>query len=620
MRPSVKRVALWLALGLPGAALAQQPGDVFAEEDVTPGIDVGLGFLPVDGDVPFGIPPSDRALRVRVDLTDAVTGRPASDRRLTAWLRPADPANPTCQAAVAAFRSTRSLPFGAVDLNGILVVSRNSDETVHVADPRLGNRRANLTAAHSLPERPSAIAADSYGMRILVTLPERGELLALSPFSAGRSVLLSGRPGIGGAEPLADGRFWAASPGEVGLHAADGAVIARIAVDGMPRLLSVHRPDPRGYGPPQLGRFGVVTDRGEVLVIDPETGALTARLREAAPRDAALLDGASVAILAAGGRAVHLRYGDDPDRAERLDLPAPASRLDAHPEGRYAVAWHPGSASMTLIDSATMTVHPIRPPRAGTVTGLITTTEGALALSLDGGLVQVIDLDRVRTGRAYDAPTVDLGGAAEPDPDLTGPLLVSLSPSSSALALDPARQLAWLIEDGLTTETPAMDAIRLRTGVPQGLYLLDRSFRRTAAGIYETTAMLPPGPQELVLAGTDPPFARCIPFRAEGEPEHLPVIPLQAALTASQMQAGRPGRVVLHLLDPEGRDHTPRRMTLLLTSLTGPARQMTETTPAPEGGAQLDVTFPVPGSYAVQPLRLPSGYRLNATPVIEVEP
>lgn len=615
MRPRLTAIACALALSLSGPALADQ-------DDVTPGLDVDLGFLPVDGDTPYAVPPSGQPLRIRVALTDALTGRAASDRRLTAWLRPADPANSTCQAAVGAFRSTRALPGSAVDLNGILVVARNSDATLHVSDPRLGNRAANLTAAHALPETPAAVVADSHAMRILVALPGQGEVLALSPISADRQTLLSGLAGVAGIEPLQDGRFWVAAPGRISLHAPDGTQISQTAIDGTPQLLPTRIPDPRGYGPPVLRRLGAFTPAGELLILDPE-GGVTARLREDILADAALLDGGAVLALPMDGASVRLRYADDPDRAETLALPARASRLAAHPGGRFVVAWQPGAPEMTLIDSAALTAQAIRPPRAGTVAGLITTTGGALSLSLDGGLVQVIDLDRVLDDPGYDPPTVNLGDASTPDAALMaqgGPLLVSLSPSPNALALDPARQLAWLIEDGLTTETPAMDSLRLRTGMPQGLHVLDRSFRRTGPGIYETTAALPAGPQELVLAGSDPPFARCISFRAEGEPDHVPAILLRATLSEGErMQPGRKGLIVLHLTDAEGRDRAPGQMPLLLTSLTGSDRQIARAMRRPGGGLQVEVTFPVPGSYAVQPMQMPQGYRLNATPVIEVE-
>lgn len=619
--------ALLLCLAGVPAGAAEPASDV---PDTVPALGVALAFLDAGGTV-LAAPPADRAVRVRVTLTDALTGQAATDRRIEAWIRPADPAAPTCAAAVRAFRATRAIPGAAIDLNGVLLATVNRDATIHVATPRTGLGAARLAAAHALPEPPAAVAVDPVGLRLVVALPEAGEVRALSALSSASVTLVRGVPGAGALEPVADGGFWLAAEGRVSRHDADGAERGRFAVAGTPRLAALRRPDPTGYGPPALAALVAFTASGEVVPLDPGAGGVGQRLAEPPLADAAPLGGGALLTLpsdegadegAGGGDGVaRLRYADDPERVETIALPAPATRLAVHPGGRYALAWTPGRAEMAAIDVARGTARAVRPPRGGTVAAAIATAEGAVALSLDGGLVQRIDLGLAAAAPDYDPPTVNLGGASpEPLPG-EGPLLATLAPSPQALALDPARRLAWLVDARPVAETPPMESVPLNSGAPSGLHVLDRSFRRVAPGVYETAVLLPPGPQELVLTAAGEGFSRCLPVAVAGVARQRLVTPLRIALAGDgRFTPGAPGTVALRLEDAEGRDRTPERLELLLAALTSSDRQVVAATRGADGALRVQATFPVAGIYAIQPLRLPPGFALRATPVVEVGP
>lgn len=236
--------ALLLCLAGVPAGAAEPASDV---PDTVPALGVALAFLDAGGTV-LAAPPADRAVRVRVTLTDALTGQAATDRRIEAWIRPADPAAPTCAAAVRAFRATRAIPGAAIDLNGVLLATVNRDATIHVATPRTGLGAARLAAAHALPEPPAAVAVDPVGLRLVVALPEAGEVRALSALSSASVTLVRGVPGAGALEPVADGGFWLAAEGRVSRHDADGAERGRFAVAGPPGSRRCAGRTPRATG------------------------------------------------------------------------------------------------------------------------------------------------------------------------------------------------------------------------------------------------------------------------------------------------------------------------------------------------------------------------------------
>lgn len=614
--------AMWM-----GSGLAQEPPPAPGDE-IVPSLNVALSFADAQGAELARIE-QGQTVRLRLGLRDAVTGRPATARRVEAWVRAADPANPSCEAAVRAFRATRALPVSAMDLNGILLVTLNRDNSIGVIDPRLNLASSNMIAAHRLGTAPGGVAADAVMMRLLATQPETGELRALSLISGAAETLLTGLSQPGAIALIPSGGFW------IGEQRGDGTtLISRhdpagqrlqtitIPQGGGPAVLrAVPRLAPGGEPERNASRLGAFTRSGALLIVEAESGSPVMQLQPERPiADAAFLPDGAVLTLDAAAPVARLRFADDPAREHALPLDFVATRLAAHPAGRFAIAYAPGSANMVLIDSAGARLSTIRPPRSGTISEVLITRNAAVTISHDGGIIQVIDLARVASEPDYEPAIVTLGGPGTAQGG-EGPLLVSLSPSPQVLAVDPDRQTGWIIhEETATTERPPMDSTRLRGGVPEAVHVVDRSLRSLGPGRYEVTAAFDAGAYELVVTSGQSGLSRCLPFAVEGDIRRRAAVPVTAVIAGAgaTLQAGVPQELRLELHDAEGRDRAPAHLQILIPSMLSSWRQQVEAHRAEDGALRLVVTFPHAGPYAIQPLRLPDDLALRSTPVLEV--
>jgi hypothetical protein len=144
---------------------------------------------------------------------------------------------------------------------------------------------------------------------------------------------------------------------------------------------------------------------------------------------------------------------------------------------------------------------------------------------------------------------------------------VPLGPGAGVLALHADSATAFLIEEtGMLGDAPPMTAVRLRGGVPLAAAALDRSFRQTAAGAFETVALLPgAGAWELVTTTGLGGAAQCavLPGAAAGRAPETPG-------TIRVLAEG--GAVRLEFRDAEGSPAAGQEVELLLTALAAPWR------------------------------------------------
>ena len=606
---------------------AAAESDAQEAQDIVASLRASLRLLDAQGQ-PVEHAEDRRTVRLRLDLSDAQTGKPPDDLQLEAWVRPADPANARCEDAVRAFRVTRSVTQGNVDLNGILLVTLNRDASVGIVDPRLNLSSSNMLAAHSLETLPAATAVDHARMRLLATFPQQGELRALSLHSGAAAPLLKGLAHPTAIAMAGADSFWLAEEGNGSItrRGSDGELRESIALAaaGTAMFLRPVAADPavaakRRAAPSRLGAFAA---DGALLLMDADSGRLIAR-GSAGERiaDAAFLSNGAILSLAANAATATLRFADRMDLPQRFPIGVAATRLAAAPDGRFAIAYAPGESMFALIDIASAKVVQSFQLDAGSVSDVLLTGTAGFVLSHDGGFVAAMDLAALKPGRAASLRRVPLAGSSA-RPSGGGPYLVSLAPAPLMLVVDPAQQTGWVMpETAATSEIPPMDSVRLRGGVPAGVIAVDRAFRKRAPGRYETAWAFDAGAYELVLsAGSG--FSRCISFTVDGDRRHRfdqPVV-LQVAAVPVEIRAGVVQQLTLVLRDREGRDLTPEAIDLLFPSMVSSWREVVAARRGSDGALRVSVTFPHPGSYAVQPLQLPAGLVLRSAPVLEVSP
>lgn len=579
------------ALVLPAAAAEGDPQDLAARL-TTRDIWTGAPTQPAAG----------RGARLSVELTDVVTGTAPRGLMLAGFARPVQPGMSSCDQAARGFLTTGRAPAGAVPFGGPALVVTTEDGALGVVDPQLNLQSANMLAAARLPEPPAFVLPDPARARILATLPGRKELVAI-PISGGPHEVLARDLDAPRQIVLHDQALFVASGGQVVELDLRGTRRAAHPVGaGSVRLLD--RPDapPIAYSPD-----GAIRADGRLH----RTGR---RLGDATAAGAGTMLG-----LDGGGETAAITYLDALDQPARIPLGRAFRRIAADPAGRFGLAWTPREAAFVLIDLATAEVAQAGALSEGTLSDVLLTGDRAFLLSLDGGLVGVVELPTVRRGAALQMIRVVLG-VTQPDPPAGPGLLVGAGDGRQVLALAPSIGRAFLVDPAMALNgQPPMDGTQLRGGVPASLALYDRRLTETASGRFEATWAFTAGPWQLVLTSGPGGFADCLPFTVAGPPDRPATVPLTVEADPARISATTPARITLRFRDPTGAQVALPATDILVPAL-GSSWQMTvRADPDPDGGLSLAVTAPHAGPFALQPLSLPPGYSLRAALVFEVE-
>lgn len=570
---------------------------------------------------PLGAPKAGEPFGIEVVLTDEATGVPPKGLTLEGWIRPRAATDLPCAQSARAFRATRRLPTGAIDLNGILLAAFNADGSFGIADPRLDLATANMLAAGTLGAVPDLVAADRAGQRILLHLPGENRLRSVTPEGAvgeiGPGVPL-GRPS--GLLAAGDGSIWIAGTGD------DAHGI--IGLDPKGDVLWRHRrPSPiLGLAEAGLGEI-FAWDRASLVFLDAgggiaAEGAPPGAIRAAA--GAALDDGrggaSRVAAFLGEDRVTgHLAFGDALGAPLDIELAAPADRVALAPETGLALFWNEAGA-VSFVD-----------PASGRLAGAVSVEGGIGTLAFAGGAaflmrpdqsgVTVIDLGSVRPGTAPALREVRLGprGAAR----AAEGLLVPLAPSPQVLAVNAETYTGFVVDEASSLgDAPPMTALRLRGGRPERVAVIDRSFREAATGRFLNRATIPEGgPHELVLTTGIGGMSTCFPLEVAGQPAaSAPAAVLALEVVGEPSLVARsPGTIRLRLRDASGAAIVPSAPTLSVTSLDFGWRTTLDPVARDAGIVSFALEPPVPGLYALS-LSDPAMAGTVPAQIVEVAP
>lgn len=561
-------------------------------------------------------PASGQPVRLQVRLRDAITGQAPRGMVLRAWVRPVEAGNSSCTRAAQAFRATRRIPFGSTDLSGILLLTLNRDASVGVVDPKLDLRSSNMIAAQKFDAAPAAMATDAGLMRAFFAFPDSGRIVAMS-LTDGAIADFARTDAPTELAAFRGGPLWAATAGGVARFDASGALAETLRLgQGATHL--------RRHADPESDVLGAFSDSGAILMADGRTGEVLLRHDDGPPLlDATFIGRHSVLALPAAGDMAILRYADDPATAHPIRLGAGFSRLTSGPDGRIVVAYSPGSPLLALVDLALGKVVQSVELSGATASEVAFTDNAAFVLSHDGGFLGAVDLATVALGRPAVIRKVNLG-ARNPNPPPGDTLLVPLFPSPQVLAVEPANQTGWIVEElASTVEMPPMHSTRLRGGVTRAVAVVDRSFTETAPGLYETVWAFPAGEHELILTTGIGGLTSCIPFSVRGPVERLGMTPVSFEVRpdAGPLVAGRPQRVTIRFQDDAGRPVRFAQMQFLVPSMRSSWQDVVTATADGQGGLSAELTLPPHGGlFVVQPLGLPETMALRAAVVIEAQP
>lgn len=606
----VPLLAAAAALGCLTPPAAAQPADNFQA-----GLRATVVLSDADG-ARIASPAAGKPFGIDLRLVDASTGLAPKGLSVEAWIRPVEASNQRCLEAARAFRATRRIPNGAVDLNGILLATFNMDGSWGIADPKLNLATANMVAAGSLPGRPDFVVVEPGSQSLLVGSTANGTVDRLT--AEGRSA-----PFLDGLDaPIAalssGGKTWIAERGKsaVSLRDGSGAVVATGEVPGLKGMTG-------GGGLPVIAW----SDK-EIAVFEADSGALAWRtpiagsVRDlvASPLQANGAGGYVIASLGADGHDLALLFDDEPTTPVKVHLAAEAERLSAAPGGRFVYGWS-SAGGVTIVDLATSAAVAGLSIERG-ISDLDFTENAAFFVTRDQSSVLALDASTIAPGEAPTLRQVRLGPKSERD--FTGrDLLVTLSPSQQVLAVHADTYTGFLVEEkSALGDAPPMNAVRLRGGNPAVVRVIDRSFRQVEPGRFSTQAVLPAGgAYELVVTTGIGGLSQCFPVAATGAPAMRAE---QASYRmrvdgADRLRAGERAGIAITLIDGTGRAVALKAPVVETPSLEFGWKERHRPTEPDGAEVRLDLTFPVPGHYSIQLRDEAVGHGVLAAQVVEVK-
>ncbi len=545
---------------------------------------------PLEGDVVV----AGEEVRVRLQIADAA-GRPVTGQSVAGWMilrRNAQvAAEMSCKAKAKLFTQGRVTARPDVDLNAARMLILGRDGTIGIANPQIDFTITQLEGVVPLPGVPADWALS--GETLFVTLPVYGALAVIDA----RGFKMTGLAELGaGSMPtqvhaLPDGRVAAflSGTGSVAI-AGPGERMAPVAVGPGPVAMAVDG-----------ATLYVAAADGTLSVIDTETGrtVASARLASGAPSlavaagrvFAASADGDTIAVLEANTLV--------PEAAIAVERGVFAMAAD--PAGGHVLAVNRATGMLLLIDAGSAVVV-ARSPVARDPVEIAFSHDYAYVRGLGGDHFTVAELAEIGRGRIAPTNVQSASRALPPREALSRARLVAPY-GHGALVANPDEAVAYYYMEGMNTP---MGTVKTYGPNVQGIMTVDRGFRETAPGLYETTAVLPFGGTYDVPVAIDTDGAVTC-FTAVAEPAAKTA--REAARASVRIEAepprtiavATPGRIVFRITDT-GRNAPAtglRDVRLLAFSSGGTWQARKRAVDLGGGRYAADWTFPKAGRYGV---------------------
>ena len=498
-RPNGNAACLLCAMVAVAAQTAQTSAQSLPQFKVTAEVSVAGG----------GVPGPGKLVSVRLVYADPATGKPSRQPvRPAGFFRVAGDGQGDCATAVRAYSLNRGMHSGATSLTGSLIVTSNADGTLSFVDPLSNLASANIFELVQLGA--PAVMTTIFQGGVASLMPDGGILLTdaggeTRKAETGTDKALT----IGTAGPA----LWAASTDVLAGFDGEGKRLFSIKIAGGIRAVAVLGNDHAASAAPD--RLAVLDGAGALRFVSPYDGSdMDATLSIAA----SLMDGNATAVAAAGdGQTIRLMWPGNSDGVS-IDAGFRADGLKVDRLGLFAFAWQ-GREGL-LIDLARGRIAdrialPAEPHEA-----LFSGRSLFLNHKADGGLT-LIDTGPLqnRTGKAaVRVYTIDAREA--------GPTPMAVHDPEKGFVIAMPRGLSSANVYGNGNPTAPITTTPLRGARALTIALLDRSFRPSGPGTFETVGRLPSkGPVELVTLTDDFKTIKCFPVQSSAPlPDKVPVL------------------------------------------------------------------------------------------------
>ena len=508
----------------PTAPPAESPGPV-VHRLVDQGLAIELSVQPLDGG--SGPVVEGQTARVRLAITDTLSGTPMSRLYPGAWMDRPDSAVPGeaatggCKQKVESIISGSILSRPELDLNVYYVLALNADATISVVDPLFGYGNSKLLAMVFLksPGEDWALTAD--GNRLFVSLPDSGRVAAVDTVSwkVEAEIETGARPRRLGLQP--DGQYlWVAWDGAGGQAPSGVTAIETASLRRAADLVT-------GRGSHDLAFSGdsrhlFVTNEADATVSVIDTSQL-AKVRDVPLGDQPV----SIAWSSQARRAYVAGAREGTISAVDAASPTPLARIAAGPGlgsirfapgGRLAFVVQPSKNAIHIIDAVTDRL--VQTADVEAEPDQVTFSDELAYVRHRGSeIVLMIPLKTVgEPGRRV--PLVDFPGGQHPPGRTPRPTpadgIVQAPGHPAVLVANPEDQVIYFYKEGMAAP---MGHFRNYGKVPRAVLVVDRSLRETRPGVYETVAQMgPPGRYDLAMFLDSPRVVHCFPVDVAENP------------------------------------------------------------------------------------------------------
>jgi hypothetical protein len=370
------------------------------------------------------------------------------------------------------------------------------------------------------------------------------------------------------------------------------------------------------------GLVGAFSADGRLALLDD--WASTLRWSASGPpiADARFIGEETAISLPERQKSIELRYIDDPDNPVRIPIGIDATRLAVSEGGRHAIAYTPGRPLFVIVDLATLQLI-----EAGHMREEMAVQEAAFIgknlylLNENGGYVAILEVAAL--GRK-DRPAPRVVGLARGQPASggAGTRIVPFD-TTRALVVDRAGQIGLVLHDAMAIgNVPPEDYVRLRSGVPLSIGVIDRSIREVSPGRFETVARIEGGGEhELVLTTGVGGLTTCIRFAVDGDVSGRErVFTLTAAARDGSYSASRDETIDFAFRDAEGVEIPVPQASFLVSSLQSSWTIQVDARRNRDRRLEARFRFPHPGLFSISPLGVPPSFALREPVLTQVSP
>lgn len=558
---------------------------------------VSFELQPVQGDAVVAGGEARAVVRIR----DGKTGLPVSGRSVAAWMlliRNAQvSAELSCAAKTNLFRQGRVTARPDVDLNAskMLVLDRNG--AVAVVDPQVDFTITQMQKVIPLPGAAADWALAPDGSTLFVAIPVYGAVAVIDTKSLQVTNLLEFGKGTlpSRLAVLPDGKLatWLAGTGAI--------AVAAPSDTEAPRPIAFARGDVALL--PTEGGLYAASSTGVLARIDATADTVAAT--------AAIGSGKPALANAARMRALFVASADSPVLAVldadtlRMSGSIPAepglSALAMTPDGLHLLAANRATGELLLIDPKAQVVVD-RTKVTPQPVEIAFSHDYAYVRGLGGDHFTVVELAELTGGRIVPLNVQSASRTAAPREALADAHLIAAY-GHGALVANPDERVAYYYMEGMNTP---MGTVGIYTPQTQGIMTLDRGFRETQPGVYETRAIVPFGGTYDVPVVIDAEanvqcftVSAAAPARADAAEQALKVRIIAEAVAPGPSPRSR--TVILKAVDAETDTAAAGLgdVRLLAFSSSGAWQARKWARPLGAGRYAAEWSFPKPGRYGI---------------------